>query len=81
MPVIALAMGERGVPSRLLASKFGSHLTFGCLGAGRGTAPGQFSMQDLLLYRVGGQCSKTQVSIQHAPLSDLFLGVKLAMHY
>ncbi|MCA9299017.1 MAG: type I 3-dehydroquinate dehydratase [Phycisphaerales bacterium] len=49
-PMIALAMGEFGVMSRILAPKFGAMLTFARLGMG--TAPGQPEIDDLLgLYR------------------------------
>lgn len=39
-PMIALVMGERGLPSRVLAPKYGGFLTFGALGQGRESAPG-----------------------------------------
>lgn len=38
-PVIAIAMGELGKRSRTQAERFGSAVTFGCLG--RASAPGQ----------------------------------------
>jgi 3-dehydroquinate dehydratase/shikimate dehydrogenase len=51
-PLIALAMGEFGLMSRVLAPKFGSFLTFASLRAGAATAPGQPTIDDLLnLYR------------------------------
>lgn len=39
-PTIALSMGERGLPARLLAPRYGALLTFGALAAGRESAPG-----------------------------------------
>jgi len=47
-PLIALAMGEPGVATRVLAGKFGGFLTFAAPAAGPGTAPGQVSVQDML---------------------------------
>lgn len=40
-PTIALCMGPYGLPSRILARKFGALLTFAALTDGSGTAPGQ----------------------------------------
>ena len=61
-PCIALAMGERGLPSRILAPKYGSFLTFGALGKKRASAPGQPSLRDLVsTYRLGKQTAKTRV--------------------
>ncbi|WOL18861.1 bifunctional 3-dehydroquinate dehydratase/shikimate dehydrogenase, chloroplastic [Canna indica] len=48
VPMIGLVMGERGLISRLLCSKFGGYLTFGTLGAGKESAPGQPTIADLL---------------------------------
>jgi 3-dehydroquinate dehydratase/shikimate dehydrogenase len=51
-PTIALCMGEYGLPSRVLARKFGALLTFAALEEGGGTAPGQPSIAQLKhLYR------------------------------
>jgi Type I 3-dehydroquinase len=47
-PTIALSMGERGLPARLLAPKYGAFLTFGALRAGKESAPGVV----ILLFRV-----------------------------
>nr|WGS95728.1 bifunctional 3-dehydroquinate dehydratase /shikimate dehydrogenase [Crinum x powellii] len=53
VPMIGLCMGERGVISRLLCPKFGGYLTFGTLGAGKESAPGQPTLSDLLdVYRI-----------------------------
>ena len=46
-PTVALCMGEFGLPSRVLAKKFGALLTFASLGDGDGTAPGQPTIQNL----------------------------------
>lgn len=51
-PMIALAMGEFGLMSRVLAPKFGGFLTFAALRPAEATAPGQPTVRDLLeLYR------------------------------
>lgn len=51
-PTIALAMGEFGLMSRVLAPKFGGFLTFASLREQSATAPGQPTVRDLLdLYR------------------------------
>ena len=51
-PTAALCMGEAGLPSRVLAKKFGGFMTFAALGPGAGTAPGQPTIEQLKrLYR------------------------------
>ncbi|MEX2217470.1 MAG: type I 3-dehydroquinate dehydratase [Phycisphaerales bacterium] len=51
-PTIALAMGEFGLMSRVLAPKFGGFLTFASLRPETATAPGQPTVRELLdLYR------------------------------
>ncbi|MCC7407931.1 MAG: shikimate dehydrogenase, partial [Phycisphaeraceae bacterium] len=51
-PTIALCMGEYGLPSRVLAKKFGALLTFASLDTDQGTAPGQPTLHQLKhLYR------------------------------
>jgi len=51
-PTIALCMGDAGLPSRVLAKKFGALLTFAALDPAAGTAPGQPTVSDLKnLYR------------------------------
>lgn len=51
-PTIALCMGEAGLPSRVLAKKFGALLTFAALDDAAGTAPGQPTIAELKgLYR------------------------------
>ncbi|KAK9906781.1 hypothetical protein WJX75_007923 [Coccomyxa subellipsoidea] len=61
-PVIALAMGEKGLTSRLLAPKFGGYLTFGALSPTQTSAPGQPTVTELRnLYRLQNQSAATQV--------------------
>lgn len=51
-PTIALCMGEEGLPSRVLAKKFGAFLTFAALDANTATAPGQPTVDQIKrLYR------------------------------
>jgi 3-dehydroquinate dehydratase / shikimate dehydrogenase len=51
-PVIAIAMGEAGLASRVLARKFGAFLSFGSLEAESASAPGQISIGTMKsLYR------------------------------
>ena len=60
-PTIALAMGEKGLPSRLLAAKSGAYLTFGALSPGQASAPGQPTVEQLRsLYRLPTQNAATQ---------------------
>ncbi|KAI0564835.1 Shikimate dehydrogenase [Gracilaria domingensis] len=44
---VILAMGEAGQPSRILAPKYGSYLTFASVGAGSESAPGQIQASTL----------------------------------
>jgi 3-dehydroquinate dehydratase / shikimate dehydrogenase len=46
-PVIAIAMGEFGAASRLLALKFGALLSFGSLSTDESTAPGQLTVSEM----------------------------------
>ncbi len=49
---VALAMGEPGVPSRILAAKFGAFGTFAALSHGAESAPGQPALEEMRsLYR------------------------------
>lgn len=51
-PGMALAMGEAGVLSRVVAKKFGAFGTFAALSAGEGSAPGQPTIEEFkTLYR------------------------------
>ena len=59
-PIVALAMGEAGVASRLLAAKHGALLTFAA-GPGGASAPGQPPIEEALgLYRLGGMSRATR---------------------
>ena len=54
--LIALAMGEHGLPSRLLAGVWGSFLTFARLDEQAGSAPGQPTVTELVgRYRIHAQ--------------------------
>ena len=56
-------MGEKGLPSRILAPKFGGYLTFGALSPSKSSAPGQPTVSDLRkLYRLQDQSAATQVN-------------------
>lgn len=58
--IVAVPMGEMGLPGRLLALRFGSPLAYAPLAAA--TAPGQVSLDDLKsLYRAGELTSKTEI--------------------
>ncbi|XP_010546914.1 PREDICTED: bifunctional 3-dehydroquinate dehydratase/shikimate dehydrogenase, chloroplastic [Tarenaya hassleriana] len=62
VPTIGLVMGERGLMSRILCSKFGGYLTFGTLESGKVSAPGQPTIKDLLdLYNFRGIGPDTKV--------------------
>jgi 3-dehydroquinate dehydratase/shikimate dehydrogenase len=51
--LIALAMGEPGLITRVMGPAFGSFLTYGALGTGKESAPGQPSCEELVdSYRV-----------------------------
>jgi 3-dehydroquinate dehydratase / shikimate dehydrogenase len=51
--VIVLATGQAGLVTRVLGPAFGGFLTYGALGHGRGSAPGQPTCDELVdLYRV-----------------------------
>ena len=65
--MIALAMGERGQLARLLAAKRGGVLTFGALKAGKESAPGQPTIQQLRkLYRLDQHGPDTKASLTSA---------------
>ncbi|KAJ7522528.1 hypothetical protein O6H91_18G015700 [Diphasiastrum complanatum] len=62
VPTIALVMGPKGLISRLLAPKFGGFLTFGALGVGQESAPGQPTLLQLTqMYRVDRMDRDTKV--------------------
>lgn len=61
-PLTAIAMGEHGLPSRLLAGVWGSAFTFARLDGDHGSAPGQPTVRELVkLYRVHQQSAKTRI--------------------
>ena len=61
-PTIALAMGPRGVLTRILAPKFGALLTYAGAGAGPEAAPGHISATEMRqLYHVDRIGPKTRV--------------------
>ena len=61
-PWIALAMGEAGLPSRLLAGKFGAFLTFATISQSDESAPGQPRLSDLRrIHRWDAVASTTKV--------------------
>src|SRR5262249_51211313 len=62
VPIIATAMGELGVYSRIMAPSRGALLTYGSICSGRETAPGQMSAKDLRdLYSVHEMNADTQI--------------------
>lgn len=61
-PTLALAMGEAGVISRILARKFGAFGTFASLKQGAESAPGQLTLDDMRnVYRWDAQNESTQI--------------------
>ncbi|MCA1635465.1 MAG: shikimate dehydrogenase [Acidobacteria bacterium] len=61
--LIAVAMGEAGIMTRLLGPARGSFLTYGALDAAQATAPGQLDASDLRqLYRVQALDERTQIT-------------------
>ena len=55
-------MGERGVITRILATKYGGYLTFAAMSAGEASAPGQPSVTDMLnMYASRTQTASTKV--------------------
>ncbi len=62
MPTIALAMGETGILTRVLAKKLGAFLTFASLEEGKQSAPGQPTIGQMkTLYRWDRLGEKTRV--------------------
>jgi 3-dehydroquinate dehydratase/shikimate dehydrogenase len=85
-PVAAMAMGEHGLPSRLLAGVWGSALVFARLPGDAGSAPGQPTTDDLLgMCRLRAQGPATAVygvigsPIAHS-LSPLIHNLAFAHH-
>jgi 3-dehydroquinate dehydratase/shikimate dehydrogenase len=61
-PMIALCMGEFGLPSRVLAPKFGGLVTFAAADPRQATAPGQPTVRDLRdVYRIDRVSATTLV--------------------
>jgi len=61
-PLVAIAMGEHGLPSRLLAQAWGAAFTFARLDDDEGSAPGQPTVGELLgRYRLRSQRATTAV--------------------
>src|SRR5215210_7888259 len=69
--VIAVAMGEAGIATRILAPSYGSLLTYGALDKAHATAAGQSTAEELReLYRVQSITKETTVSgIMGSPVS------------
>src|SRR5712691_11811317 len=60
--IIAIAMDQAGIATRILGPSCGAFLTYGSLGPDHTTAPGQISVRELAeLYRVREINSQTQV--------------------
>lgn len=61
-PTLALAMGQAGVISRILARRFGAFGTFASLQRGNESAPGQLTLDDMRkVYRWDAQNKSTQI--------------------
>jgi 3-dehydroquinate dehydratase/shikimate dehydrogenase len=61
VPAIAIGMGEAGLMSRVLAKKVGAFASYCSVEAGRETAPGQVTLDDMLhRYRWGTMNSATR---------------------
>lgn len=59
---VALCMGDIGVPTRILAHKFGAPWTYASLDSERAVAPGQLCVDELLdLYRYRSINQKTEI--------------------
>ncbi|MGA9783175.1 MAG: type I 3-dehydroquinate dehydratase, partial [Terracidiphilus sp.] len=60
--IVGMAMGEEGLPSRILGPREGGAFTFASLAEGEETAPGQVTAQTLrTLYRAGKLSSSTRL--------------------
>jgi 3-dehydroquinate dehydratase / shikimate dehydrogenase len=61
-PLVAIAMGEHGIASRLLVGAWGGHFAFARLVDDPGSAPGQPTVGELIdLYRVRSQSEHTRI--------------------
>jgi 3-dehydroquinate dehydratase len=71
-PVVGIAMGEIGIVSRIVGQYLGSRITFGSIGSGTESAPGQPTAKDLKqLYRINSINVETEI---HALLSGMGYG-------
>ena len=62
VPTISLCMGDIGIPTRILAGKFGSPLTYATFSHERTLAPGQLSFQQMNeIYRYDAINAQTEV--------------------
>jgi len=62
MPTIALSMGEEGLPTRVLAAKYGAFLSYASLAPGKGSADGQVPYEEMEgLYRFSRISRRTSV--------------------
>ena len=68
-------MGERGLPARLLAPRYGAHLTFGALAAGRESAPGAPLTQSCDVSGVDTMPLKVLLATGDGSLKDIALHV------
>ena len=60
--IVSMAMGEEGLPSRILGPREGGEFTFASLAEGEETAPGQVTARTLrTLYRAGKIGSSTRI--------------------
>lgn len=61
--LIALAMGPLGLPTRVLGPAYGSFLTYGSVGSGKESAPGQPTCDELVnLYRIRRISTSTAIT-------------------
>jgi 3-dehydroquinate dehydratase/shikimate dehydrogenase len=61
--IIAIAMGEAGISTRVLGPSRGAFLTYAPVGSGGSTAPGQITVDSLKsLYRIGSISEQTKVA-------------------
>ncbi|MBL8821169.1 MAG: shikimate dehydrogenase [Planctomycetia bacterium] len=47
IPTVAIAMGDYGLPSRILGAKYGAPFTYAAFNKERGIAPGMFSFEEM----------------------------------
>ncbi len=61
-PVVGIAMGEVGIVSRIVGQYLGSRITFGSIGTGTESAPGQTTAKDLKqLYRINSNNAAPEI--------------------